>query len=102
VLKTSSLLVVNFATLSTASAAVLNLGLPGWNASHEHLLHILKSLSSCLGEEEESVDSHGEAEDTEDDVDAPLDVDEGGWDEVGKGEVEDPRVGLAFATVHAL
>jgi hypothetical protein len=48
------------------------------------------------------VDSHGEAEDTEDDVDAPLDVDEGGWDEVGKGEVEDPEVGSVFATMHAL
>jgi hypothetical protein len=102
VLKTSSLLVVNLATLSTTSAAVLNLGLPGWNTSHEHFLHIFKSLSSCLGEEEESVDSHGEAEDTEDDVDAPLDVDEGGWDEVGKGEVEDPGVGLVSATMHAL
>ena len=101
-LKTSGLLVVNLATLGTTSAAVLNLGLPGWNTSHEHLLHILKSLSSCLREEEESVDSHGEAEDTKDDIDAPLDVDEGGWNEVGKGEVEDPGVDLAFATMHTL
>jgi hypothetical protein len=48
------------------------------------------------------VDSHGEAEDTKDDIDAPLDVDEGGWNEVGKGEVEDPGVDLAFATMHTL
>jgi len=88
VLKT--LLVINLATLSTASVAVFNPSLPSGNSSHEHLLNILKRLSSRLGEQEERVDSHGEAEDTEDDVDAPLDVDESGWDEVGEGEVEDP------------
>jgi hypothetical protein len=46
------------------------------------------------------VDSHGEAEDTEDEVDAPLDVNEGGWDEVRESEVEDPEVRLALRPVH--
>jgi hypothetical protein len=34
------------------------------------------------------VDGHGSTENTEDDVDAPLDVNECGWDKVGEGEVE--------------
>ena len=85
-----TLLVINLATLSTASVAVFDPSLPSGNSSHEHLLNILERLSSRLGEQEERVDSHGETEDTEDDVDAPLDVDESGWDEVGEGEVEDP------------
>jgi hypothetical protein len=89
-LKTHSLLVINLATLSSASVTVVNLGLPRRCTQHEHLLNILKCLSSGFGEEEESVESHGGAEDAEDDVDAPLDVDERGWDEVREGEVEDP------------
>ena len=91
-----TLLVVNLATLSTASVAVFDPSLPSGNSSHEHLLNILERLSSRLGEQEESVNSHGETEDTEDDVDAPLDVDESGWDEVGEGEVEDPGAELVF------
>lgn len=100
VLKTSSLLVVNLATLSTTSVAVFDLGLPCWDTSHEHLLNILECLSSCLREKEESVDSHGEAEDTEDEVDAPLDVNEGGWDEIRESKVEDPELRLALRPVH--
>jgi hypothetical protein len=92
VLEANSLLVVDLATLSATGVAVVDFGLPRRRAQHEHLLDILKRLSSSFGEEEKRVNGHGGTEDAEDDVDAPLDVDERGWDEVGEGEVEDPRV----------
>jgi hypothetical protein len=96
VLKSSSLLAVNLATLGTAGAAVFDPRLPCRGTRHEHFLDILESLARRLGEEEESVDCHGGAEDAEDEVDAPLDVDESGWDEVGEGEVEDPEMMLVL------
>jgi hypothetical protein len=96
VLKSNSLLVVNLATLGAAGTAVLDPCLPCRGTRHEHFFHILESLSRRLGEEEEGVDCHGGAEDAEDEVDAPLDVDESGWDEVGEGEVEDPAMMLVL------
>lgn len=83
----TELLRVDITLLSIARVAVVDLGLPGRDTFHEHLLDIFKRLSSCLGEEEECVDRHRRAEDTEDDVDPPLDVDKGGRDEVGQSEV---------------
>mgnify|MGYP004508925811 CR=1 FL=1 len=82
VVEATDLLRVNDTLLSTAGGVEVNLGLPGRNALHKHLLNVLESLSSCLGEHEEGVDCHGCAEDTKDDVDFPLDVDEGRRDEV--------------------
>jgi hypothetical protein len=90
VLEAHSLLVVDLAVFSPTSVAVVDFGLPRRRTQHEHLFNILKCLSGGLGEEEECVKSHGGTEDAEDDVDAPLDVDECRWDEVGEGEVEDP------------
>jgi hypothetical protein len=43
-----------------------------------------------LGEHEEDVDGHGEAENAEDDVGSPLDVGKGRGDEVRKRKIEDP------------
>jgi hypothetical protein len=91
VLKTNSLLVINLPTLSPTGIAVVDLCLPRRRTQHEHLLDIFQGFTSSLREEEEGVDGHGGTEDAEDDVDAPLDVDERGWDEVGEGEVEDPK-----------
>lgn len=51
------------------------------------------------------MDGHGDAEDSEDDVGLPLDVDEGRGNEVSESEVEDPvargsqSVGLATEVV---
>ena len=56
----------------------------------EHGLDVLERLAGGFGEEEEDVQEHGDAEDAEDDVDLPLDVDKSGGHEVTEGEVEGP------------
>lgn len=84
------LFIAQVALLRLSRALVVDTCLPGWHAAHEHLLDIFERLSARLGEAEEDVDGHGCAEDTEDDVHLPLDVDERGRDEVREGEVEDP------------
>lgn len=56
----------------------------------KHILDLLERLARRLGEREEDVHEHGEVEDAEDDVGFPLDVFEGGRDEVAEGEVEGP------------
>lgn len=91
-LKATNLLRVDVALLSIARVAVVDLGLPCRDAFHEHLFDVFKCLSSCLGEQEERVDCHRCAEDTEDDVDLPLDVNEGRRDEVGQSEVLEVRL----------
>lgn len=52
----------------------------------EHLVDFLERLSGRLREEEEDMDRHSCAEDTEDDVCLPGDVDEGWRDKVAEGE----------------
>ena len=56
----------------------------------EDLLDLLKKLLGGLGEQEEHVPEHAEAEDGEDNVHLPFDVLKPWWHEVRKGEVEDP------------
>lgn len=64
-------------------------------------LDVLEGLTGGFGEHEEDVQEHGGTEDTEENVDLPLDVDEGRGHEVAEREVEGPvgggaqRVGLA-------
>jgi hypothetical protein len=86
-IKATELLRVDIALLSIARIAVVDFGLPGRNAFHEHLLDVFKGLSSCLGEQEECVNCHRRTENAEDYVDPPLDVDEGGRDKVRQSEV---------------
>lgn len=78
----SPLLIVGVASFVLAAVAGLGARLPGGNAAQEHLLDILKSLSSRLREAQEGVDGHGGAEDAEDEVNLPLDVDESGLEYV--------------------
>lgn len=52
----------------------------------EHVVDFLERLSGRLREEEEDMDRHSCAEDTEDDVCLPGDVDESWRDEVAEGE----------------
>lgn len=56
----------------------------------EHSGDLLKRLASCFREAQEDVEPHCDAEDTEDNVGVPSDVDEGRRDEVAKSEVESP------------
>ena len=56
---------------------------------------VFEGLAGCLGEHEEHVQTHGCAEDAEDDVDFPGDVGEGGRDEVAERKVEGPVGGGA-------
>lgn len=86
-IEASKLLWINDTLLGTAGGVEVNLGLPSRNALHEHILDIFKSLSGCLREHEESVYCHGCAEDTEDDVDLPLNVDKSGRHKVGQSKV---------------
>lgn len=78
----SCLLVAHVTNLRTTDVLVLDARLPRRDALEEHLFNIFKGLAGRLGETEEGVDGHGSAEDTEDDIDFPLDVDEGRRDEV--------------------
>lgn len=89
---------LHIAALQSLGAAEALLGLPGGNTNvldallvvGEDVLDLLESLSSGLGEHEEDVEEHGGAEDGEDEVDLPLDIDERRRNEVGEGKVEDP------------
>ena len=56
----------------------------------EDIDDLLERLAGRLGEHEEGVDEHADAEDAEHDVGAPLDVDERRRHEVAEGEVEGP------------
>lgn len=85
------LLSIQITPLRPLNIAVVNLCLPCRHTRQEHLLDVFERLACSLGEHEERVDCHGRAEDAENDIDAPLDVDEGRWDEVGECEVEDPN-----------
>ena len=83
-----------------SSCAGINVCLPGWRTKIletarrgviEDLLDFLEGLLGGLGEDEEHVEEHCYAEDTEHDVDLPSDVGKCGRDEVGKSEVESPE-----------
>jgi hypothetical protein len=83
-----------------SSGAGINVCLPGWRTKIleaarrsviENLLDLLEGLLGGLGEDEQHVEEHCYAEDTEHDVDLPSDVGKCGRDEVGKSEVESPE-----------
>lgn len=84
------LLVADIASLRPPRRLVVDVRLPRRHTREEQLLDILERLTARLGEAEEDVDRHGRAEDTEDDVHLPLDVDERGRNKVTQSEVEDP------------
>lgn len=64
--------------------------LPRLHVRLEHYINFFKRPTRRLGIHEEHMEGHHRAEHAEDDVGLPLDVGEGGSDEVGQGEVEDP------------
>jgi hypothetical protein len=83
-----------------SSCAGIDVCLPGWRTNIletawrgiiEDLLDLLEGLLAGLGEEEEHVEEHRYAEDSEYDVDFPSDVGKCGRDEVGESEVESPE-----------
>ena len=53
-----------------------------WVIICEDILNLLERFSRGFWEEEVGVDKHGNTEDTEEDVDFPLDVLESWWDKV--------------------
>lgn len=65
-------------------------GPPGGNAGIENNVNLLERLALGFGVHEEDVHGHGETEDAENDVRLPGDVREGGSDEEGECEIEDP------------
>ena len=75
---------------SFAEAALDLAAFPWRDVGVEEDVDLLKCLSMGLGEHEEDVDGHGEAENAEDDVGSPLDVGKGRGDEVRKRKIEDP------------
>jgi hypothetical protein len=89
--KRLSLLRVQITLLYAARVAVVHLCLPSRNVCEEHFLDIFERLSGGFREHEESVDSHGSAENAENKIDFPLDIDESGWYEIREGEVKDPE-----------
>lgn len=83
-----------------SSGTGIDVCLPGWRTNIleaawrgiiKDLLHLLEGLLAGLGEEEEHVEEHCYAEDTEHDVDFPSDVGKCGRDEIGESEVESPE-----------
>jgi hypothetical protein len=56
----------------------------------EHSSNFLEWLAGCLWEGEENVDPHGNAEDTENDVSVPSDVDESRWNKETLSKIECP------------
>jgi hypothetical protein len=82
-------------------ATLPNTSLPGGNALGEHLLDLLQSLSGSLGEEEEDVEGHSQTEHTENKVHPPLDVLEGGRNEVSKGKVEN-LISVSFTSYYLI
>lgn len=71
---------------SLAEIALDLVALPGRDIGIEENVNLFKSLSMRLGICKKYVDSHGKAEDTEDDVGFPLDVGESGSNEVLGGK----------------
>lgn len=105
------LLLVEANLLQGGAAREFVSGLPGGNTDvrntswvGEDGLDVLEGLTGGLGEHEKYMNEHGSTEDTEDDVDLPLDVLEGRGDEPTQSEVEGPveggaqSVGLATDT----
>lgn len=86
-----------FSSLETRCGRGRCTGLPGGSTDVadalgvlEHSGDFLKRLPGRFREAKEDVKPHGNAEDTEDNVGVPSDVDEGGRNEVAKSEVESP------------
>lgn len=65
--------------------------LPRRNIGVKYCVNLLKSLAGSLRVHEEDVNSHSEAEDTKDDVGAPLNVGERRRDKERESEVESGR-----------
>jgi len=91
------LLLVRAGLLQHSGTGERALGLPGWDTDvrdpggiGEDSLDLLERLTAGLREHEERVDTHDGAEDTEQDVDLPLDIFKGRWHEVTESEVEGP------------
>ncbi len=83
-----------------SSCAGVDVCLPGWRTNIletarrgiiEDLLHLLERLLASLGKEEEHVEEHCYAEDTEHDVDFPSDAGKCGRDEISESKVECPE-----------
>ena len=96
--RTILLLQIEFAPFK-ASGIAINTCLPGWCAQVfdgtlgtivEDILHFFKRLLAGLGEDEEDVNEHSHAEDTEDYVDLPSDICESGRHKICESEVECP------------
>jgi hypothetical protein len=79
----NSLLRIHTAIRSSAPGTKIDFCLPSRDIVFKHKGHIFERLSCGFREQEECVDRHGGAKDAKDDVHFPLDVDEGGRDEVG-------------------
>lgn len=89
-LERATLLKLDFSSFLGLDALPVDSCLPSRCATEEHILNLFQGLSGCFWEEEESMYSHTEAEDTEDEVGLPLDVDKGWRCEVAKCKIEDP------------
>lgn len=92
---TTKLRIASVSKFSLAHLTIAILRLPGWSADPFDSMRVLEdgsdvfeTLACSLGEHEEYVDKHGNAEDTKDDVCAPLNIDKCGRDEVSESEVE--------------
>jgi hypothetical protein len=79
----NSLLWIYTAVRSSAPRTQINLCFPSRDIVFKHEGDVFERLSCGFREQEECVDRHGGAKDAKDDVHFPLDVDEGGRDEVG-------------------
>lgn len=77
-----TLLSVDITVLLLDDAMVIHMGIPRLGVAQEHLLDLLESLACGFREAEEDVDSHGRAEDPEQDVHLPLDIHERGRNKV--------------------
>jgi hypothetical protein len=90
--------------LNLLAKLIMNLvRLPRLDIRIKHHINLFKGPPRCLGVHEENMEGHDRAENAEDDVRLPLDVGEGGSNEIGQRKVEDPVAGCgeadAFGTV---
>ena len=96
--RSNLLLCINLAALKAASV-LINMSLPSWSTKVlerawsriiKDVFNFLEWLLGSFGKEEEGVDEHGCAENTEHNVDFPADVGKGRRNEVSQCEVEGP------------
>lgn len=101
-LRSHLLLLIEPSLFQDGTAREMVLCLPGGNTDvgkatgiGEDRLHLFQSLAGGLGEHEVDVKAHGGTENTEENVDLPLDVDERRGHKIAKGKVEGPVGGSA-------